>query len=80
VISKSFSQALFQIIGIVLGFAIIGGAGFVAYYLVNSVLRLAVSNPTIATAFVTGDITIIVSVSAVVLGRYVRPVPASSVE
>jgi len=61
---------LFRVAGLIFGFAFLGGIGFLIYYLISSVLHLATVNPTVATAFVTGAITIVASVSAVVVGRY----------
>src|SRR5438067_7959584 len=50
---------LFRVAGLIFGFAFLGGIGFLIYYLISSVLHLATVNPTVATAFVTGAITIV---------------------
>jgi len=68
--SQTFSANFIRTISFVLAFAIIAGVGLVVYYLISSILRLATLNLTVATAFVTGAVTIVASVSAVVVGRY----------
>ena len=68
--SQRTSGKLFYTGRLILGLAILAAIGFSIYYLIRSLLHLATVNPTVATAFVTGAITIVASVSAVVLGRY----------
>jgi len=68
--SQPISAKVFQAGGLILGLAILAAIGFLVYYLISSLLHLATVNPTLATAFVTGAITIVASISAVVVGRY----------
>ena len=68
--SHSVRENVFRFAGILLGFAVLGGIAFIVYYLITSLLHLATLNATVATAFITGAVTVVASVSAVVVGRY----------